>query len=167
MARTVGMEPRMAGKRTFFQQKWSAKSRSRAYHGEHIAEKQWVRMFSPRLNSAVDMPAEYLAAHDGAEQGSGRGSGLNTADITAEKYWKSPRAEVRRRALHPKIQSKSPQIELFSQPIKNITPYMQMTFAPLERRLDTAVFRALFASSVRQARQFVIHGAVTVNGKKV
>ena len=47
------------------------------------------------------------------------------------------------------------------------TPYMQMTFAPLERRLDTAVFRALFASSARQARQFVVHGAVTVNGKKV
>lgn len=47
------------------------------------------------------------------------------------------------------------------------TPFMQMTFAPLERRLDVAVFRALFASSTRQARQFVIHGAVTVNGKKV
>ncbi len=47
------------------------------------------------------------------------------------------------------------------------TPYMQMTYAPMERRLDTAIFRALFASSTRQARQFVIHGAVRVNGKKV
>ena len=46
-------------------------------------------------------------------------------------------------------------------------PYMQMAFAPLERRLDTAIFRALFASSARQARQFVVHGAVKVNGKKV
>lgn len=46
-------------------------------------------------------------------------------------------------------------------------PYMQMTFAPLERRLDTAIFRALFASSARQARQLVVHGAVKVNGKKV
>jgi len=46
-------------------------------------------------------------------------------------------------------------------------PYMQMTFAPLERRLDTAIFRAMFASSARQARQFVVHGAVKVNGKKV
>ena len=46
-------------------------------------------------------------------------------------------------------------------------PYMGMTFSPLERRLDTAIFRALFASSARQARQFVIHGAVKVNGKKV
>jgi len=47
------------------------------------------------------------------------------------------------------------------------TPYMQMTYAPLERRLDTAMHRALFASSVRQARQMCIHGAVKVNGKKV
>ena len=47
------------------------------------------------------------------------------------------------------------------------TPYMNMVYAPLERRLDTAIFRALFASSTRQARQFVVHGAVKVNGKKV
>jgi len=46
-------------------------------------------------------------------------------------------------------------------------PYMQMTFAPLERRLDTAIFRAMFASSARQARQFVVHGGVKVNGKQV
>ena len=47
------------------------------------------------------------------------------------------------------------------------TPYLNMTYAPAERRLDTAIFRALFASSTRQARQFVIHGYVRVNGKKV
>jgi ribosomal protein S4 len=48
-----------------------------------------------------------------------------------------------------------------------LIPYTQMAFAPLERRLDVAIFRSLFASSTRQARQFVIHGAVTVNGQKV
>jgi ribosomal protein S4 len=47
------------------------------------------------------------------------------------------------------------------------TPFTNMTFAPLERRLDVAIFRSLFASSTRQARQFVVHGAVTVNGKRV
>ena len=46
-------------------------------------------------------------------------------------------------------------------------PYMNMVYAPMERRLDTAIFRAMFASSVRQARQFVVHGYVKVNGKKV
>ena len=44
---------------------------------------------------------------------------------------------------------------------------MNMVYAPTERRLDTAIFRALFASSTRQARQFVIRGDVKVNGKKV
>ena len=46
-------------------------------------------------------------------------------------------------------------------------PYMNMTYAATERRLDTAIFRALFASSTRQARQFVVHGYVKVNGKQV
>lgn len=46
-------------------------------------------------------------------------------------------------------------------------PFTSMTFGPLERRLDVAIFRALFASSARQARQFVVHGAVTVNGQTV
>lgn len=46
-------------------------------------------------------------------------------------------------------------------------PYMSMTYAPTERRLDVAMFRALFASSTRQARQMVVHGGVKVNGKKV
>src|SRR5262249_37173325 len=37
----------------------------------------------------------------------------------------------------------------------------------LELRIDNAVFRAGFASSRNQARQFVRHGHVSVNGKKV
>ena len=52
------------------------------------------------------------------------------------------------------------------QPIPR-TPYLSMVYAPMERRLDTAIFRALFASSTRQARQFVVHGNVKVNGEKV
>ncbi len=37
----------------------------------------------------------------------------------------------------------------------------------LERRLDNIIFRLGFASSRAQARQFVRHGHVTVDGKKV
>lgn len=50
---------------------------------------------------------------------------------------------------------------------KMAIPYMHQTYAPIERRLDMAIWRALFASSARQARQFVVHGKVKVNGKKV
>jgi ribosomal protein S4 len=111
-----------------------SKSLARNYHGEHVREKQWLRMFDRRLRSVIPMNAEYLAMNDGSLESAGRGSGL-------EKEGK--------------------------QRTNQAVPYMQMTFAPLERRLDTAIFRAMFASSARQARQFVVHGAVKVNGKKV
>jgi small subunit ribosomal protein S4 len=40
-------------------------------------------------------------------------------------------------------------------------------FSLLERRLDNVVFRMHFAVSRRQARQLVLHGHLTVNGKRV
>ncbi|KAL1967317.1 hypothetical protein VTN77DRAFT_3363 [Rasamsonia byssochlamydoides] len=126
------------GNKTFFQQKWAAKSVARAYHGEQVRESQWTRMFSRRIRSVVPMNPAQLAQDDGSQISAGRGSGL-------EK-----RPDGRKTATSPPR-----------------TPYMQMAFAPLERRLDVAIFRAMFASSTRQARQFVIHGAVTVNGKKM
>ncbi|KAL2159952.1 hypothetical protein VTH06DRAFT_2085 [Thermothelomyces fergusii] len=129
--------------KTLFQQKWIAKSLTRGYHGEHIKEYQWERMFSRRPLSAVNMDPEYMAKHDGSEQAAGRGSGRKT------------RLGLKHGG--PKNQGN----------LDAPTPYMQMVFAPMERRLDIAIFRALFASSARQARQFVLHGFVTVNGKKM
>lgn len=99
-------------------------------------------MFSPRARSVIPMDARYLARNDGSNESAGRGSGLDKAPV------KSPEDQQKARKTKP-------------------IPYMQMTFAPLERRLDVAIFRAMFASSARQARQFVVHGSVTVNGKKV
>jgi small subunit ribosomal protein S4 len=40
-------------------------------------------------------------------------------------------------------------------------------FVMLEKRLDNVVYRLRFASSRSQARQFVLHGHVSVNGKRV
>jgi small subunit ribosomal protein S4 len=37
----------------------------------------------------------------------------------------------------------------------------------LERRLQTCVFKKGFAKSVKQSRQFIVHGHITVAGKKV
>ncbi|OAA80868.1 30S ribosomal subunit S4 [Akanthomyces lecanii RCEF 1005] len=162
--RNAAKEPIIRGTPTFFQQKWAAKSRTRAYHGEHIPEKKWVRLFSPRLLSAVDMPPEYLAAHDGSEQAAGRGSGLSTSNIDAGGYSRVPVPQL---PFKVKARNAATPNDLISRSHHEMTPYMQMTFAPLERRLDTAIFRAMFATSVRQARQFVLHGAVTVNGKKL
>jgi len=116
----------------------------RAYHGEHIKEKQWERMFSRRLNSVVNMDPAYMAANDGSEQADGRGSGkIGIVDREAKQKVNLPGGR------------------------REVTPYMQMTFAALERRLDIAVFRALFASSARQAKQYITTGFVKVNGKTV
>lgn len=100
-------------------------------------------MFDRRLPAVVPMDYKLLARTDGSEQAEGRGSGLNIR----KKEEDGERSERER----------PPQR----------TPYMHMTYFPTERRLDTAVWRALFASSARQARQFVVHGSVKVNGKKV
>lgn len=120
--------------RTYFQQKWTAKAKTRAYHGEHIREGKWKRMFKRNLPAVVAMDHRYLAQNDGSEQAAGRGMGADQQD-----------------------KARTPPM----------TPYMQMSYYPLERRLDTAIFRAMFATSVRQARQFVVHGLVKVNGKKM
>jgi ribosomal protein S4 len=120
-----------------------AKSLTRAYHGEQIREGKWTRMFDRRLPAVVPMDYRLLARTDGSEEAQGRGSGL-----TFRKKKDDSEDSERERA---------PQR----------TPYMHMTYFPTERRLDTAVWRALFASSARQARQFVVHGSVKVNGKKV
>lgn len=116
----------------------------RSYHNPDVREGTWTRMFDRRLPAVVPMDHRYLAAKDGSEMSTGRGSG---ADKEPEQF--NPRER--------QAQNRGPEI----------TPYMHMTFHPLERRLDTAIFRALFASSTRQARQFVIHGSVKVNGKKM
>lgn len=44
------------------------------------------------------------------------------------------------------------------------TPLTLQTYAVLEKRLETALFRSMFASSIRQARQFIKSGDVKVNG---
>ena len=136
--------------RNFYQQKWTAKSLLRQYHGEQIREGQWSRMFQRRLRSVVPMSAAYLAKNDGSVESAGRGSGVAAPP---------PEAEKGRRRQQQRQQPTKREVEL--------TPYMNMTFAPLERRLDVAIFRSLFASSVRQAKQFVVHGNVKVNGQVV
>ncbi|KKA27095.1 hypothetical protein TD95_001157 [Thielaviopsis punctulata] len=177
--------------RTFFQQKWQAKQALRSYHGEHVGEKRWTRLFSRRLMGAVEMPPEYLAAHDGSEQAAGRGSGLEPdpnnpmahRTVTASDFSKIEQIRLAKekqeealaqnnRLVWPSAFVRNRQTRdrpgaLLAKPIRKMTPYMHMTFAPMERRLDIAIFRAMFASSPRQARQFCIHGGVRVNGKKM
>ncbi|KAG8627032.1 hypothetical protein KVT40_004515 [Elsinoe batatas] len=146
-------EPRHDFK-TFFQQKWEAKSLTRAFHGNQIREKKWQLMFDRRLPAVVPVDAAVLARTDGRQQSGGRGSGRDVAEEDLEMDGEN--GEDAQKVAH------GPDASLGQR-----TPYMQMAYWPTERRLDTAVWRALFASSALQARQFVVHGAVRVNGKRM
>lgn len=89
------------------------------------------------------MDHQYLARYDSSEMASGRGSGIEKDPRERDEDDRNAQRRVDK------------------------TPYMHMTYFPLERRLDTAIWRALFASSAKQARQFVVHGWVKVNGKRM
>ncbi|ORY86774.1 hypothetical protein BCR37DRAFT_123560 [Protomyces lactucae-debilis] len=92
--------------KTMYQQKWEAKRETRAYHGAHLAERQFKAGWDRRL-----------------------------VGVAGEQ------AQDKRR-----------------------TPLASQTFASMEKRLDIALYRAMFASSARQAKQMVVHGKVRVNG---
>lgn len=136
-------------------------------------------MFSRRLLSVVNMDPEYMAYHDGSEQAAGRGSGRDRYTRLDKMPWGDrPSVKTVKDSILERedlMDSDKAVIPGYGQSLKeNIqmssggqTPYMNMTYAPLERRIDVAIHRALFASSTRQARQFVIHGAVKVNGQVV
>src|SRR5690606_29449163 len=109
---------------SFFQQKWRAKQEARRYHGEHLTLRQWQNIFRHSLTSSAVTPmnARQMAVSDGSDNSLGRGSGL----------------------MDERIESKEEKLRRNGRRV----PYAHMMWAPLERRLDMAVFRALFASSV-------------------
>ena len=132
---------------TYFQQKWYAKKMTRAYHGDTLGETHWRRIFRPDMRSVVSMNANYLGRNDGSELSAGRGGGKSQGMDDSGTETRMGIKQVSRRTKR--------------------VPYMNMVYHQLERRLDVAIWRALFASSTKQARQFCVHGGVTVNGRKV
>src|ERR1051325_1078966 len=71
-----------------------------------------------------------------------------------------------RRLFEPKLPTSNINLHIKEQKEKH-PPVSVLTYASLERRLDFIVFRSCLASSIWAARQMVIHGKVSVNGKKV
>ena len=110
-------------------------------------------MFQRGVRSVIPMNHNYLAQHDGSEQAEGRGGGLEVHPDDKPKPF-------------PKIPFMNMVCALVTESGLSKANHRQV-YAPTERRLDTSIFRALFASSTRQARQFVVHGDVKVNGKKM
>jgi len=50
---------------------------------------------------------------------------------------------------------------------KGMAPVGSLMFSEVERRLDVFLFRCCFVHSVYEARRLIIHGYVTLNGRKV
>lgn len=94
---------------TLYQQKWTSKAETRAYHGEHLTENRWQAIFQSKLEGVAQLDASL-------------------------KGEQTP------------------------------TPMVLQTFAALEKRLDFAIYRSMFASSVRQARKYILTKHVKVNG---
>ncbi|KAK0261468.1 hypothetical protein B0A54_03637 [Friedmanniomyces endolithicus] len=148
--------------KTFFQQKWMAKSLARGYHNPYVREGQWTRLFDRRLPAVVSMNHQYLAKYDGSEMAKGRGMGVEKESVPRRRGEDGETGVAAAGAFRD-----GDQVQRQYDGRVQKTPYMHMTFHPLERRLDTAIWRSLFSSSVKQARQFVVHGWVKVNGKKM
>jgi ribosomal protein S4 len=60
-----------------------------------------------------------------------------------------------------------PTQKLSRENMEKVPPMQSLTFAEIERRLDTVVFRSHFAKSIFGARRAVVMGQVTVNGLPV
>lgn len=128
----------LRNEKTLFQHKWASKRELRAYHGDNIREKIFSRQIPKKLQGVVIPLGDDVAA-----SGISAVSGFRDDD-------QNPMVEFDSEG-NPKLK----------------TPFALQTFAHLEKRLDFAVFRSMFASSVRQAGQFIRQGNVTVNGVKV
>ncbi|ORY29952.1 hypothetical protein BCR39DRAFT_530265 [Naematelia encephala] len=122
-----------------FQQRWLAKRLIRGYHGDMIQTKQFERWY---------LPDRLPIIHE------------NKLDKTAElSKWVEGRERAGGRTLDAK---RAKQKERESR-----SPIGTLMFSQVERRLDVLVFRACFARSVWEARQYVVGGNVKLNGQRV
>jgi ribosomal protein S4 len=130
--------PPPSARKTLFQQRWYAKRMTRAYHGDRITERRWQALF--------DRHGRWLpTGHSVGEDMSG------LSNILRQTPGFGGAADATRSSIPPMNQRST---------------LASLTYAALERRLDIAVFRCLFAPSVYAAKQMVRHGKVKVNGKK-
>ncbi|ODV89001.1 hypothetical protein CANCADRAFT_14309, partial [Tortispora caseinolytica NRRL Y-17796] len=88
------------------------------------------------------------------------GRGYHGEHITEHK-WKGYLSDITH-AMVPLDKVRKSSVGTLKAALSNSIP-AQM-WMPLEKRLDTAVFRSFFASSIRQAKQYITSGHVRVNG---
>ncbi|KAL1411033.1 hypothetical protein Q8F55_001980 [Vanrija albida] len=129
--------------RTLFQQRWLAKRLTKGYHGDHILEKKFKRWFLPDSLPTIRHNA-------GSEK---KAAKVDVAKWVEGKARAGGRTDAERRAAALAKDA--------------LAPVGTLMYGEVERRLDVVIFRACLAQSVWQARSYVTHGHVKLNGKTV
>ncbi|CEH18182.1 37S RIBOSOMAL PROTEIN NAM9, MITOCHONDRIAL [Ceraceosorus bombacis] len=130
---------------TMYQQRWRSKRLLRSYHGDWLPEKRFKRWFLPTA-----LPALLRDAIP-----SSKSTAAGARDRLALS--RSASSSASGKPLLPGFGHDEPSAD-------QQMPVASLFVREIERRLDTAVFRACFARSVYEARSLVVHGHVNLNG---
>lgn len=121
-----------------------------------------AKMMGPRFKQARRLGLN-VSGHPKAAKRMGKGLGRNDKKLT--EYGMQLLEKQRLRAYYGVMEKQ------FRRYVEKALKAQETTgdalVKALETRLDNMVYRAGFASSIRQARQMVVHGHILVNGKKV
>ncbi|RXK40996.1 hypothetical protein M231_01626 [Tremella mesenterica] len=126
---------------SLFQRRWLAKRLTRGYHGDQITQTRFERWYLPDSLPSIRGKTPSSSSSSGSlelskwVEGRERAGGRTREE--RESKWKTEDSRA---------------------------PVGSLMFSEVERRLDTLIFRACFASSVYLARHYVIHGKVKLNG---
>lgn len=121
-----------------------------------------AKMMGPRFKEARRLGLN-VSGHPKAEKRMGKG--LGRADRKLTEYGLQLLEKQRLRAYYGVMEKQFK--NYFSKAYNSSESTGDALVKMLETRLDNLVYRAGFASSIRQARQMVVHGHILVNGKKV
>ena len=121
-----------------------------------------AKMMEPRFKQARRLGLN-VSGHPKAEKRMGKGLGREDKKLT--EYGRQLLEKQRLRAYYGVMEKQF--FNYFRKAYKSQESTGDALIKMLETRLDNLVYRAGFASSIRQARQMVVHGHMLVNGKKV
>ncbi|KAG8972846.1 mitochondrial 37S ribosomal protein nam9 [Tulasnella sp. 425] len=136
---------------SLFKQRWQSKKLVRAYHGDYIPEKKFIRWYLPeRLPDPMAKQGKSLSTKPGQNA-----EAAETAKSKSAEAWARPGQKFKEAAEEGSTRENA-----------HLAPISSLMFAELERRIDVIVFRSCFAHSIHAARQLVVHGKVRLNGIK-
>ncbi|HHX67037.1 MAG: 30S ribosomal protein S4 [Miniphocaeibacter sp.] len=121
-----------------------------------------AKMMGPRFKEARRLGLN-VSGHPKAEKRMGKGLGREDKKLT--EYGRQLLEKQRLRAYYGVMEKQF--VRYFQKAYNSQEATGDALVKMLETRLDNLVYRAGFASSIRQARQMVVHGHILVNGKKV